>query len=98
MLAVVKQSNYSGKNMLQNVLKYRRNLHMQTITSNQQGYDGVRPSLAKKTMTSNHWGGGGGGGRVGAEMAKEPNLRAEVSFAMRAGDAGGWIQGYKVSE
>ena len=45
----------------------------------------VRPSLAKKTMTSNHWGWSG----CGAEMAEEPNLWAEVSIAMRAGDAGG---------
>ena len=32
------------------------------------------------------------GGGVGAEMAEEPNLRVEVSVAMRAGDAGGWTR------
>jgi len=30
------------------------------------------------------------GSRVGAEMDEEPNLRAKMSVAMRAGDAGGW--------
>ena len=27
---------------------------------------------------------------MGVEMAEEPNLRAKVSVAMRAGDSGGW--------
>ena len=29
---------------------------------------------------------------MGAMMAEEPNLCAEVSVAMRAGDAGGWTR------
>ena len=32
------------------------------------------------------------GGGVGAEMAEEPNLCAEVSVAMQAGDVGGWTR------